>query len=149
MFLQNTKRMIELVKSFSIKDETIKNNDEKHIDEAVIIKECKRLKDIARIDEWYGTDPVSRPTQIDRFKFVGHGKTVNTFIPFLDKMKNPEYTLLKNSEALSISIKRALESGTPINDISFYDEVNWNLNNMGFDSVLSVDIKNAILKMIR
>lgn len=55
---------------------------------------------------------------------------------------------LKDSEALELSIKRTLNSGAPVNDIAFYDEVNWNLANLGFPSKLPQDIKTAILKMI-
>lgn len=55
---------------------------------------------------------------------------------------------LKDGEALDISIKRTLESGAPVNNIAFYDEVNWNLSQLGFPAKLPQDIKTAILKMI-
>lgn len=55
---------------------------------------------------------------------------------------------LKDYEALNISIKRTLDSGAPVNNIAFYDEVNWNLAQLGFPSKLPQDIKNAILKML-
>jgi hypothetical protein len=42
-----------------------------------------------------------------------------------------------------------LTSGAPIAEMSFYDEVNWNLNNLGFDSKLPLDIKQTIFKMIK
>jgi hypothetical protein len=35
-----------------------------------------------------------------------------------------------------------------INNITFYDEVNWNLMNLGFPAVNQVDIKNGILGML-
>jgi hypothetical protein len=55
---------------------------------------------------------------------------------------------LKPEEALKIAIERVLSSGAPVNNISLYDEVNWNLQKLGFDAKLPIDIKNAILKMI-
>lgn len=57
-------------------------------------------------------------------------------------------TALKDGEALELSIKRTLNSGAPVNDIAFYDEINWNLARLGFPSKLPQDIKNTILKMI-
>jgi len=56
--------------------------------------------------------------------------------------------VLKINEALDVSIKRALSSGAPVNNIAFYDEVNWNLAQLGFPSKLPQDIKEAIVKMI-
>ena len=42
----------------------------------------------------------------------------------------------------------ALKSGMPVNNISFYDEINWNLMNLGFPAVNEIDIKNAILTIL-
>ena len=56
---------------------------------------------------------------------------------------------LKDNEALEVSIKRTLSSGAPVNDIAFYDEVNWNLAQLGFPSKLPQDIKTAILNMMK
>ena len=55
---------------------------------------------------------------------------------------------LKDNEGLDVSIKRALNSGAPVNNIAFYDEVNWNLAQLGFSSKLPQDIKEAILKLM-
>ena len=55
---------------------------------------------------------------------------------------------LKDNEALDVSIKRTLGSGAPVNNIAFYDEVNWNLSQLGFPSKLPQDIKEAIAKLI-
>ncbi len=51
-------------------------------------------------------------------------------------------------EAFSIAIKRALDSGAPVNNISFYDEVNWHLSRLGFNAKLPLDIKNAIKELM-
>ena len=83
---------------------------------------------------------------------AGHGATVNTFIPNTPeqsvKMYNPNYTYLQSNEALSLGVKRAIESGAPINNLGFYEEVNWHLNNMGFNSRQPLDIKTMLKKMI-
>jgi hypothetical protein len=55
---------------------------------------------------------------------------------------------LKDDEALGVAIKRTLESGAPVNNIAFYDEINWNLAQLGFPAKLPQDIKEALLKMI-
>jgi len=85
---------------------------------------------------------------------VNQGKSVSTIV---DSMyENPtQYQgaqgnniALREGEGLMISIRRTLESGAPVNNIAFYDEVNWNLANLGFSSKLPQDIKSAILKMM-
>jgi len=141
-------RMKQLVQSFEEKNEIIKETETKKVDEEALLKESGRLKEIARIDEWI-TNPKLNPTA----QFTGgHGVTVNTFIPNTAeqnvKLYNPNYTYLQASEALELSIKRAIESGSPINDLGFYEEVNWNLNNMGFNSRMPLDIKTAMKKML-
>jgi hypothetical protein len=80
------------------------------------------------------------------------GNTVTTFVkddinPELAKRWGAKYAL-KPSEAIIVAVKRTLESGAPVNNIGFYDEINWFLNNMGFDAKNPLDIKQAILKII-
>ena len=85
---------------------------------------------------------------------VNQGRSVNSIIDNL--YSNPtQYQgakgnsiALKDNEALTVCIKRTLESGAPVNNIAFYDEVNWNLAQLGFSSKLPQDIKNAILKLM-
>ena len=55
---------------------------------------------------------------------------------------------LKPEEALKIAIERVLSGGAPVNNISFYDEVNWNLSKLGFPSKAPLDIKQTILGMV-
>ncbi|MFA5068143.1 MAG: hypothetical protein WC466_08970, partial [Candidatus Izemoplasmatales bacterium] len=88
-----------------------------------------------------------------KFGTGGRGKTVNSILDNyqdLAQIKTPKVSSsnLKPDEALEISIKRVLKSGMPINNITFYDEVNWNLMNLGFPAVNQVDIKNSILSMM-
>lgn len=56
--------------------------------------------------------------------------------------------VLKPEEALKVAIERVLSGGAPINNVSFYDEINWHLSKLGFPSKLPLDIKQAILKMV-
>ena len=85
---------------------------------------------------------------------VNQGRTVTSII---DNMySNPtQYQgaqgnniRIKDDEALEISIKRTLNSGAPVNNIAFYDEINWNLAQLGFPSKLPQDIKTAIIKLM-
>ena len=55
---------------------------------------------------------------------------------------------LMPEEALRVAIMRVLSGGSPVNNISFYDEVNWHLSKLGFPSKLPLDIKQMILKII-
>lgn len=55
---------------------------------------------------------------------------------------------LKPEEGLKIAIERVLSSGAPINNISFYDEINWHLSKLGFPSKGPLEIKQALIKMV-
>ena len=101
-----------------------------------------------------GSNPQSYGTGFNpkagQSNYPGYGKTVNTFIPNIDNsgnMKNAAY--LQPKEALNLSIKRTIESGAPIKDLDFYSEVNWHLNNMGFDSKQPLDIKETLKKLLK
>ncbi len=136
-------RMKRLVKSFEEKNEILKESTDKKVDENAILKEAERLKEIARLDEWVSNSNIN---------VAGQGVTVNSFMPKTEdsnvKMYNPNYTYLQSNEALSLAIKRAVESGAPINNLGFYEEINWHLNNMGFNARQPLDIKAALKKMI-
>jgi len=88
-------------------------------------------------------------TQAGTKHYPGYGKTVNTFIPGADSPTYSGSANLTSTEALFISIKRAIKSGAPVNNMDFYQEVNWNLNNMGFDSAQPMDIKEGLKKMLK
>jgi hypothetical protein len=81
--------------------------------------------------------------------YPGFGKTVNTFMPTMDAQHYGVSANLTSTEALSIAIKRVVKSGAPVNNMDFYQEVNWNLNNMGFDSAQPMDIKEGLKKMLK
>ncbi len=88
-------------------------------------------------------------TQAGIKHYPGYGKTVNTFIPGEEAQTYSGSANLTSAEALFIAIKRVIKSGAPVNDMSFYQEVNWNLNNMGFDSAQPIDVKEALKKMLK
>jgi len=150
--MKNSQRMIELLKSFDNSKENYKTQETK-VNKEKINEEKERLKKL-----------ISKETNKDfknenyyvagSFQTGGRGNTVNTFLDtnsgYIDQepqAKN-EPTSLKPDEALEVAIKRVLKSGAPINGISFYDEINWNLTNLGFPSVNPVDIKEAVNKML-
>lgn len=140
-------RMKQLNETYSKRGAFTKEDDDKKVDEEKINEEAERLKKLSnhRLIKEYGNDGI--PFQ--GMKQAGYGDTVNTFIPTIpDAAKNVSFSYIKPNEALEISIKRAIESGTPINNMGFYDEVNWHLNNLGFDAKLPIDIKSAIVKIV-
>lgn len=86
-------------------------------------------------------------------KNLKQGTSVNNLAqnlnPNANSPYNPNYTYLQSTEALRLSISRALNTGAPVNNMGFYEEVNWILNGLGFNAKSPLDIKQAILKMIK
>lgn len=152
-------RMNELVKSFSEKNEIIKEGNNKTVDQEKVLKEYDRFKKLTNLNEFVTNNQFSGniPSVLGRGQTVntfmgGPGTTVNTFLQNnspKDKFYNPNYTYLQPSEAIRLAISRVLNSGAPINDIGFYEEINQNLNKLGFDSKSPLDIKYSLLKMIQ
>lgn len=148
------KRMLDIMKSLEESHEVYKDNN-KSADENKLLEEKERLKNL--ISDKTNADfkeTVDENYYIaGKFGTGGRGRTVNSILD--DYQDNPAVktpkvspSTLKPDEALEVCIKRVLKSGMPINNISFYDEVNWNLMNLGFPAVNEVDIKTAILGMI-
>lgn len=144
------KRRRELVEMFQQKDEIfIKRTSQKPNDEK-IKKEFERLKNLAdgtlnsEIKENYYMGP-GKAT-------MGAGKTVGSLVD--DMYTNPSVVYqpvkqpLQAEEAFMLAIKRTLKSGAPVNNMSFYDEVNWNLMGLGFPAKNPIDIKNALLRLV-
>jgi hypothetical protein len=141
-------RMKQLNETYQKRGEFIKEKEDKKVDESKLNEESERLKKLsshrATLKE-YGNDGIP----FLGMKQAGQGETVNTFLPTIpDSARNNSFSYIKPEEALEIAIKRAMESGTPINNMGLYDEVNWHLNNLGFDSKLPVDIKTAMIKIV-
>lgn len=144
-------RMIEIMKSFENSKESIKEISE-NFDENKLLQEQKRIKDLASgtLNSEFKNENYYIAGQ---FNTGGQGKTVNSFLGNYQntstvKAPKSEPSSLKPEEALEVSIKRTLKSGTPINNISFYDEINWNLMNLGFPAVNAIKIKEAIIELI-
>tara|TARA_R110001592_G_scaffold75555_1_gene228715 strand:+ start:1944 stop:2474 length:531 start_codon:yes stop_codon:yes gene_type:complete len=141
-------RMKELNETYQKRGEFIKVEKNKEVDEKVLKEESDRLRKLSshrtNLQE-YGNDGIP----FMGMKQAGQGETVNTFLPTIpDSARNSSFSYIKPEEALDISVRRAIESGTPINNMGFYDEINWILNNLGFDSKNPVDIKSALIKIV-
>ena len=148
--MKKNDRMLELVKSLEQDKKEVIKHKKNVINEHKIKKENNRFRNL-----------ISRDTNSEfknenyyiagKFGTGGRAQTVNSIVDSfndVDLEKTPKVnpSNLKPEEALDICIKRVLKSGSPINNISFYDEINWNLMNLGFPAVNEIDIKNAILK---
>jgi hypothetical protein len=149
--MEKDKRMLEIMNSLEESHEIYKDNSRQE-DVKKIEKENERLKSL--ISENTNRDFKKENYYIaGKFGSGGRGKTVNSILD--DYSNNPTTTTpkvspssLKPNEALEVCIKRVLKSGTPINNISFYDEINWNLMNLGFPAVNEIDIKSSILSLV-
>lgn len=155
-------RMQELLESYEKKGEIFKEEREETNAEK-LENEYKRLSELATGEKTGATKELKEALQGG---FMGgneqgggfHGtnqpRSVTSIVDNL--YSNPtkyqgaqgNQIMLKDNEALDIAIKRTLKSGAPVNDIAFYDEVNWHLMNLGFPSKLPQDIKEAILNLI-
>ena len=143
-------RMLKLTQSFGQRGEIFKEErDETNAEK--LSEEFKRLSSLASGEN---TAALKESQQDIGYPGTNQGRTVTSII---DNMYNnpTQYQgaqgnniAIKDSEALEISIKRTLNSGAPVNNIAFYDEVNWNLAQLGFPSKLPQDIKTAILKLM-
>jgi len=160
----------KLAKKLDNKNIVLKS-DKKPVDKEKLSEEFKRFSKInkrvsERLNEGafdagsgtesgrIGSTPQSYATGFNpkagQSHYMGYGKTVNTFIPQISQdgmMKSAAY--LQPKEALNLAIRRTLDSGAPVNNLDFYGEVNWNLNNMGFDVKQAIDIKEALKKMLK
>lgn len=152
--MEEEKRIKDLVRKLEEKHEISSNKKSVDLDEAVLKKYSDRFKKLT--GEATAYSPTNDP-------MMGYGRTVNsivdnnTFEPTTNKsfqnkvnamngFSNPSLT---PKEGFEIAIKRTLESGAPVNNIGLYDEVNWNLQNMGFEAKSAIDIKNAINNIIK
>lgn len=150
---EQDKRMLEIAKSLEESHEVYKDNT-KNVDENKILEENERLKKLISKDTNSDFREIRENYYIaGKFGTGGRGKTVNSILDdYKDNpaVKTPKVSPsnLKPDEVLEVCIKRVLKSGTPVNNITFYDEVNWNMMNLGFPAVNEIDIKQSILSMI-
>lgn len=83
---------------------------------------------------------------------MNRGRSVNNLTnDYNQKMGNQNSlaSSIKPSEALDIALKRTLESGAPVNNMGFYDEVNWHLQTLGSSAQQPIVIKEAINKLLK
>lgn len=147
-------RMRELTKSFQKKDEVFKEKRD-NTNAEKLEEEFKRLSELASGEK---TEAI-KENQQGSYMGAEHGtnqpRSVTSIVdnlysnPTMYQGAQGNPISLKDDEALSIAVKRTLESGAPVNNIAFYDEVNWNLTQLGFPTKLPQDIKTAIFKMIK
>jgi len=133
-------RMRELVKSFNSKQEVYKTESDNLNEEEI-------KKDMARIKKNLNAEDVNE-------NFYSQGGT-NTGMKSLNTVSNvisgeeANGANLRPEEAVSVSLMRTLESGAPLNNMGFYDEINWHLSRLGHGSKNPIDIKQEILKLIK
>jgi hypothetical protein len=147
-------RMRRLTQSFGKKGEIFKEERD-NTNAEKLEEEFKRLSALASGENTSALkESQFNPDGSGGAHGVNQGRTVTSII---DNMySNPtQYQgaqgnniAIKEGEALEICIKRTLNSGAPVNNIPFYDEVNWNLAQLGFPSKLPQDIKTAIFKLM-
>lgn len=147
-------RIKNILESFNEKNEIFKKERKKTNSEK-IKEEFKRLSELATGEK---TSAIKENTQggyMGGSHGIGQGRTVNSILDnFYENQiqyqgAKGNLVSLKDEEALDLSIKRTLNSGAPVNNISFYDEVNWQLAQLGFPSRLPQDIKASINKLIK
>ena len=149
---EKTQRMNDLLQKMDQKNEIYKEQEDKEEGQEVIQERRERFKKLVFHENYLNA--TAHP-------IGGMGETVNSIVDNSDGTQYNKYGFerditkpavtagITSKEALNISIERTIKSGAPINNIGFYDEVNWNLEKMGFMSKLPLDIKNAINDMLQ
>lgn len=148
--MEENKRMRELVKLYTQKDEIFKKTEDSSTKD--LSAEYKRLSELAggKLNADFKEGYVQNSTPFEMG--AGSVRTVNTIAN--DMYGNPTTAYqpirqpLQPDEAVELAITRSLKSGAPVKDMGFYDEVNWHLQTLGFPAKNALDIKNIILKMM-
>jgi len=142
-------RMKELVKMFSKKDEIFAEKSTKDTTNENLKKEYNRLQNLASGK----ANSTFKENYMNTADFGTGGNKGKTVSSIADEMySNPSLSYqpirqpLQPDEGFELAIKRALKSGAPVDNMGFYDEVNWHLMSLGFPAKNSIDIKSAILK---
>lgn len=143
--------MKELVEMFSKKEEIYVSKEDKDTTNEGLDKEYSRLQNLAS-GKANSTFKENYMSSAEWGLGGKQGRTVNSIV---DQMyDNPSIAYkpirqpLQAEEGFELAIKRALKSGAPVNEMGFYDEVNWQLMSLGFPAKNPLDIKNALLKMV-
>ena len=83
---------------------------------------------------------------------MNRGRSVNSLAQDYEQKYggiNAVSASIKPAEAIDIAIKRTLSSGAPVNNMGFYDEVNWHLQTLGNPAQQPIVIKETITKMLK
>ena len=135
-------RMKELLEGFENPREIIKKSTNSKINKNKLDKENNYLKKLCNynpsLNEFY-----------DTFSSQSVSSIANNFDNVNNVTKYPTGQKIQADEALELAIKRVLKSGAPLNNLTFYDEVNWNLQSLGFDAKDPIDIKEAINNILK
>jgi len=144
-------RMRELVRMFSNKEENFVEKDATDAKNEGLNKEYKRLQNLASGN----ANSTFKENYMTSRDFGGFSKGPNTVNSIVDVAFDNNATTyqpirqpLQPEEGFELAIKRALKSGAPVKDMGFYDEVNWHLMSLGFPAKNSIDIKDALLKIL-
>ncbi len=150
--MENTeKRMKELVELFKNKSEIfVKTKPVADTNEA-LKKEYKRLQGLAS-GQANSTFKENYMSSSDYGMNGKKGQTVNSIVDQMYDNPTTAYKPIRQplqaEEGFELAIKRALKSGAPVQDMGFYDEVNWHLMSLGFAAKNPLDVKNALLKIL-
>jgi hypothetical protein len=149
-------RMKELIKGLESNSEVFKNEDSSEVNENSIKESYAKMNSNAKgtINEFFHDGGRSQ------FGFGGQVTQNNPLFIDTSEMNSPNVNVgaknplplnskIEADEAFEIAIKRVLKSGEPINNISFYDEVNRQLVALGFGTKKAIDIKDKLMSMIK
>lgn len=143
-------RMKRLNDSLDSTSEVYLDNTAQEDNQELINEEYKRLTSLSNGKANADFQESYYPQTGNGYK--AQGRTVNSI--FDNMYSNPSVTPepvkqpIQSDEAFDLAIKRTLKSGSPVDDMPFYDEVNLNLMKLGFAPKLALDIKNRILRML-
>lgn len=142
-------RMTDLVRLYEKKDE-IFSKDKKIVNEKFLAKEYNRLKDLT--SDSRNADFKENYNNSSSYDLGGQGMSVNSIVQ--NTYDNPAVSFgairqpLKTEEAFDIAIRRTVDSGAPVNNMGFYEEVNWHLAQLGFASRSPLDIKTKLISLL-
>ena len=144
-------RMKELVEMFSKKDEIYIPTADKADTNEGLNKEYSILKNLASGNA--NADFKENYSVSNDFGMGGkQGRTVSSIADQMYDNPSTAYQPIRQplipEEGIDLAIKRTLKSGAPVNNMGFYDEVNWHLMSLGFPSKNALDIKNVLLRML-
>jgi hypothetical protein len=134
-------RMKDLVKSFNSKQEVYKTETD-HLNEEEI------RADMDRIKKNLNAEDVNENFYSQGGTNTGM-KSLNTVSNVVTGAEDSVGSTLRPEEAVKISLMRTLESGAPVNNMGFYDEINWHLSRLGHAAKNPIDIKEEVLRLIK